>query len=97
MEFTEYGLRFINLAKSINGVVSLRYDKAYGAACRADDWDDEMGDAPSHPVHHLHVNFAVPSENPFQQDNDLRLPTGFVDPIVILRSIDCWYRRKLGI
>jgi hypothetical protein len=67
-----------------NHVSSLRYDKSQGQPRRG--WDDELGDNPQHPWRHLHLNFDAS-----QAANVLRLPTGEVDPIVILASFDYWY------
>ncbi len=99
-EMVSFGIRFMNLCKSVNGVDSIRYDKNVGAAKGMPDFDEDIlpiGDAPSHPVCHVHVNYAVPNHINIQADNDLRLPAGDVDPILVVRSVDHWYCRRLGI
>jgi|GEM_PF-3252052 hypothetical protein len=83
----KYSFRFIGLTKSKNGIHSLRFDKDLSAPRGRSDWDDDMQDAPSHPVHHLHINF--------EEDNQMRLPTGFINPIMIISSIDYWYGQLL--
>ena len=67
-----------------NSITSLRYDKSQGQPRR--DWDDELNDNPQHPWRHLHLNFDAS-----QAANELRLPTGEVDPIILLASFDHWY------
>jgi hypothetical protein len=85
--FEKYSLRFIGLTKSKNSIHSLRFDKDLNTPRRCDDWDDDMEDAPSHPTHHLHINF--------EKDNQMRLPTGEINPLMIISSIDCWYGQLL--
>ncbi|OQX95955.1 hypothetical protein B6I21_02730 [candidate division KSB1 bacterium 4572_119] len=84
----KYSFRFVGLRKSINGIHSLRFDKDLNTPRSRNDWDDQMQDAPSHPAHHLHINF--------EEDNHMRLPTGVVDPLMIIASIDCWYLKVLS-
>ena len=84
----KYSFRFIGLRKSKNGVHSLRFDKDLNAPRDCDDWDQKTQDAPSHPAHHLHINF--------EDDNDMRLPTGAIDPLMMIASIDHWYRNILS-
>jgi len=83
----KYSFRFIGLTKSKNGIHSLRFDKDLSVPRRRSDWDDDMKDAPSHPVHHLHINF--------EDDNQMRLPTGDIKPLMIIASIDYWYGQLL--
>lgn len=84
----KYSFRFIGLRRSKNGVHSLRFDRDLNTPTRHDDWDQQMQDAPSHPAHHLHVNF--------EEDNNMRLPTGIVDPLMIIASINYWYLQILS-
>lgn len=84
----KYSFRFIGLRKSKNGVHSLRFDKDLNRPRGRNGWDGDFeDDAPSHPIHHLHINF--------EDDNDMRLPTGAIDPLMIIASIDYWYRNIL--
>jgi len=85
--FEKYSFRFIGLTKSKNGIHSLRFDKDLNTLRGCSDWDDDMQDAPSHPVHHLHINF--------EDDNQMRLPTGDIKPLMIIASIDYWYGQLL--
>lgn len=95
-DIVSYTLRFVDL-KTKNGIHCFRYDKDLGVPRGRPDWDEELEDAPSHPAHHLHINFVKPKEGQYEPDNDLRLPTGDVDPVMILRSVDYWYSRVLGL
>lgn len=80
-----YSFRFIGLTKSKNGIHSLRFDKDLNTPRGRLDWNDDINDAPSHPAHHLHINF--------EEDNQMRLPTGAIDPLILIGSIDYWYRQ----
>ncbi len=93
----KYSFRFLDLRRTINGVRSLRFDKDLNTPRGRNDWDDDMKDAPSHPAHHLHVNF--------DEDNHMRLPIGLPKkcvstakayPLMIIASIDYWYRNVLS-
>jgi len=84
----KYSFRFIGLTKSKNGIHSLRFDKDLNTPRGCSDWDDDIEDAPSHPAYHLHINF--------EEDNHMRLPTGVVDPLMIIASINYWYLQLLS-
>lgn len=95
-DIPSYTLRFLDL-KTTNGIHSFRYDKDLGVPRGQPDWDADLKDAPSHPGHHLHINFTKPENGQYEPDNDLRLPTGPVDPLMVLLSVDHWYSRLLGL
>lgn len=82
-----YSFRFTGLKKSKNGIHSLRFDKNLNTPRACNDWDEDMQDAPSHPAHHLHINF--------EEDNQMRLYTGATNPLMIIASIDYWYLQLL--
>jgi len=83
-EVASYRIAVRQLPTNVNAIESLRYDKSEGQPRR--DWDDQLNDNPQHPWRHLHLNFDAS-----QAANDLRLPTGEVDPILLLVSFDNWY------
>lgn len=96
LEYPSYSFRFTNLTKSVNGVHSFRFDKDVNIPRGCSDWDENMADAPSHPCHHLHVNFSpLKNSEDYTPDNTLRLPTGPINPLIILPSIDHWYWQRL--
>lgn len=80
-----YRFGIINLPDNSNDIKSLRYDRSEGHPSGI-GWVDELDDNPHHPWGHLHVNFASS-----QDANDLRLPTGNLNPILLLRAFDHWY------
>ena len=86
IEIVNYRLSFLNLPDNPNNIQSLRYDYSTGQQ-RGPGWDDELGDNPEHPQAHLHINFTGNDRTA----NNLRMPTGQVGPILILRAFDYWY------
>ena len=84
-EVASYRIAVHRLPSNGNNLVCLRFDKSQGQP-RRDGWDEVLGDNPQHPWGHLHLNFDAS-----QAANDLRLPTGEVDPIILLASFDHWY------
>jgi hypothetical protein len=83
-EVASYRIAVRQLPTNDNRITSLRYDKSQGQPKR--DWDEGLGENPQHPWRHLHLNFDAS-----HPANDLRLPTGEVDPIIVLVSFDHWY------
>ncbi|MCY2992408.1 MAG: hypothetical protein NTY19_31690 [Planctomycetota bacterium] len=84
-EIATYRLAVRQIPPNINNIVSLRLDKKEGQP-RGDGWDPKLGDNPQHPWAHLHLNF-----DKSDRANELRIPTGEVEPIVLLMSFDHWY------
>jgi hypothetical protein len=89
-EIVSYRIAVRQLPANDNSIASLRYDKSEGQPRR--DWDDQVNDNPQHPWRHLHLNFDAS-----QAANDLRLPTGEMDPILFLVSFDHWYCNTYGV
>lgn len=88
VEIVHYRLTFLDLPKNPNNISSLRYDYSTSQK-RGRDWDDDLGDNPGHPQAHVHINFKFTGSD--GTANDLRMPTGQVCPILILRAFDYWY------
>jgi hypothetical protein len=86
LEIVNYRLAFLNLPDNPNKIQSFRYDYSTGQK-RGPGWDDDLGDNPEHPQAHVHINFTGDDRTA----NNLRMPTGQVDPILILRAFDYWY------
>ncbi|MEK6235267.1 MAG: hypothetical protein N2C14_11210 [Planctomycetales bacterium] len=83
-----YRFKFVGLKEGSAGIASLRYDFD-GSNARGPDWDEDLGDNPAHPIHHLHVNFGAP-----RMANDLRIAVGPVSPPLLLRNFNHWYRSQ---
>ena len=79
-----YRIVMMDLPDNANGISSLRYDWDLRPDSRQ-NCDAELGDEPGHPQGHIHVNFLYPG------DNDCRMPTGCVCPILLLCSLNYWY------
>ena len=84
-EIVSYRLAITNLPNNPNDIRSLRYDRSEGHPSGI-GWDDDLNDNPHHPWAHLHVNFTNT-----QDANGLRLPTGNLHPILLMRAFDHWY------
>jgi hypothetical protein len=67
-----------------NRVGCFRYDRPAGQP-RGDGWENDLGDNPRHPHAHLHINYLTLGAN------DLRMPTGFVPPLLLFKAFDHWY------
>jgi hypothetical protein len=82
VEVVDYRLRLIGIPDNPNSIRSLRFDKREGQH-RGAGWDDELQDNPQHPHAHVHFNFL--------DDNDCRLPTASICPLLLLTAFDYWY------
>lgn len=82
IEIVYYRICFMNLPENNNKINELRYDYSQGQQ-RGEGWDDELNDNPQHPQAHIHINFC--------SNNDCRMPTQAVCPILVLRAFDHWY------
>jgi len=67
-----------------NRMECFRYDRP-ARAPRGPGWDHDLDDNPQHPHGHLHINFLAAGAN------DLRMPTGTVCPILLIKAFDYWY------
>jgi hypothetical protein len=67
-----------------NRMECFRYDRP-AKPPQGHGWDDDLDDNPQHPHGHLHINFASTGAN------DLRMPTGLVCPILLIKAFDYWY------
>ena len=83
-EVASYQLTFLEIPENRNNIQCLRYDQPAGQP-RGAGWDEDLQDNPCHPRAHLHVNFLPPG------DNNCRMPTGPICPILLLRAFDHWY------
>jgi len=79
-----YRIGMIELPKNPNDLLAFRYDRSEGKP-GGRGWDDDLNDNPEHPWGHLHVNYTAPGAN------ELRLPTGDLCPVVLIRSMMYWY------
>ena len=86
VEVVEYRFHVDGLDKdgNPNQVECFRYDRPAGQR-RGLGWDADLDDNPEHPHGHLHINFLVPDAN------ELRMPTGVVCPILLIKAFDYWY------
>ena len=80
-----YRLRFLDIQDNENEIRSIRYDGDEGLP-KSEGWDEDLQDNPHHPRFHAHVGFHNSPEA-----NNLRLPTGFVNPILVIKAFDHWY------
>lgn len=84
VEVVSYRLSLVEIPDNPNGIQSLRFDKPEGQPQGA-GWDEDLQDNPQHPHAHVHFNFLPPG------DNDCRLPTASVCPLLLLSAFDHWY------
>ncbi|MFH1919682.1 MAG: hypothetical protein ABIP48_07365 [Planctomycetota bacterium] len=89
VEVVTYRLALVGIPDNPNNIQSLRFDKPEGLP-RGRGWDEELGDNPEHPHAHVHFNFFPPG------DNDCRMPTASVCPILLLSAFDYWYYTTFG-
>lgn len=82
IEVAAYRFSLLDVPNNPNSVRSLRFDKPDGQP-RGTGWDEELQDNPEHPHAHVHLNFL--------DDNDCRLPTASVCPLLLLSALDYWY------
>ena len=85
MDLVAYRITVRGLRENVNGVSSFRYDRSEGRPPQ-DGWDEGLGDNPAHPWAHMHLNFDAS-----ETANGLRLPTGVVCPVVLLRALGYWH------
>ena len=82
VEVAAYRLSLVDMPDNPNSIRSLRFDKADGQR-RGAGWDEKLEDNPQHPHAHVHFNFL--------DDNDCRLPTASICPLLLLTAFDYWY------
>jgi hypothetical protein len=82
VEVVAYQLSLVDIPSDRNSIRSLRFDKPDGQP-RGAGWDDELQDNPRHPHAHVHFNFL--------DDNDCRLPTASICPLLLFTAFDYWY------
>jgi hypothetical protein len=84
---TEYRFTLLSLKHNENGIESVRCDGDGRPNPRqGDGWDHDLADNPFHARFHVHINFHRP-----WPANEMRLPVGFVNPIMIIKFFDDWY------
>ena len=87
VEVVAYRMSLVDIPDNRNSIQSLRFDKPDGQP-RGAGWDEELQDNPQHPHAHVHFNFL--------KENDCRLPTASVCPLLLLSAFDYWYYTTFG-
>jgi hypothetical protein len=87
VEVVAYRLSLVGIPDNPNSIRSLRFDKPDGQP-RGAGWDEALQDNPQHPHAHVHFNFL--------DENDCRLPTASVCPLLLLSAFDYWYYTTFG-
>jgi len=83
-EVVSYRIAITSLPPNPNDIQSFRYDRSEGRPTN-DGWDEEIQDNPKHPWAHMHINFTADNANA------CRMPTGNIEPLLLLRTFDHWY------